>query len=131
MQREDFMRYALRWFMNGLGLWAAASIVSGISYDTTATIVIAALVFSIINAILKPVIVILSLPAIVLTLGLFMLVVNALMINLTHVLYPAFFVADFTAALLAAIIVGLVNYILSMFVDDKRLYVNTNSNNRE
>src|SRR5690554_5011457 len=111
MQKSLLAKYLLRWFMNGLGLWAAATLISGIDYDGLGTIIIASLVFSLINATIKPILIIFSLPAIVITLGLFVLVVNALMILLTHTLYASFFVEDFTAAFLAAIIVGLVNYI--------------------
>ncbi|MBP7017927.1 phage holin family protein [Candidatus Saccharibacteria bacterium] len=122
MQKQDIIRYLLRWFMNGLGLWVAANLISGIGYDSIYTIIFASLIFSLINATIKPIVIIFSLPAIVFTLGFFMLIVNGLMISLTHSIYAPFFVEDFKSAFLAAIIVGLVNYILSMFVDDKRLH---------
>jgi putative membrane protein len=122
MQKQDIIRYLLRWFMNGLGLWVAANLISGIDYDSIYTIIFASLIFSLINATIKPIVIIFSLPAIIFTLGFFMLIVNGLMISLTHSIYAPFFVEDFKSAFLAAIIVGLVNYILSMFVDDKRLH---------
>jgi putative membrane protein len=130
MQRQDITRYVLRWFMNGLGLWVAAELISGISYDSLVTIILASLIFSLINATIKPIVIIFSLPAIVFTLGFFMLIVNGLMISLTHALYGPFFVENFRSAFLAAIIVGLVNYVLSMFVDDKRLHVNYDKGER-
>ncbi len=116
--------------MNGLGLWVAAELISGISYDSLVTIIFASLIFSLINATIKPIVIIFSLPAIVFTLGFFMLIVNGLMISLTHTLYGPFFVENFRSAFLAAIIVGLVNYVLSMFVDDKRLHVNYDKGER-
>ncbi len=103
-------------------MWVAANLISGIGYDSIYTIIFASLIFSLINATIKPIVIIFSLPAIVFTLGFFMLIVNGLMISLTHSIYAPFFVEDFKSAFLAAIIVGLVNYILSMFVDDKRLH---------
>lgn len=111
--------------MNGLGIWAAARLLSGVEYGQFNDLVAAALIFSLINATIRPVIVILSLPAIVLTLGLFTLIVNALMVYLTSVFYAPFDVSNFSAAIFAAIIIGLVNYLLSLFVDDRQLYVQT------
>jgi len=105
--------------MNGLGIWAAANLLPGISYHDFSAVVIAALIFSLINAVIRPVIVILSLPAIIITLGLFMLIVNGFMVYLTSIFYSPFEVHNFWSAFLAAIIIGLVNYILSMFVDDR------------
>ena len=128
--KNTVFRILLRWFMNGLGIWAAARLLPGIEYDYFATIVVAALIFSLINATIRPIVVIFSLPAILITLGFFMLIVNAFMVYLTSVFYEPFIVRDFGSALLAAIIIGLVNYILSTFVDDKRLYVQPEQNGK-
>src|SRR4051812_47866616 len=99
-------KFVLRWLVNFLGLWAAASLLSGIGYqDKLRVLIVAALIFSIVNAFIRPLIIILSLPAIVLTLGLFTFVVNALMLYLVEVLYPRFQVASFGTAILAVIIV--------------------------
>ena len=112
-------RFLLRWFVNGLGLWASARLLEGIDYSgSLGVIAMAALIFSLINAVIRPLIIIFALPAIILTMGLFMLVVNGLMIYLTSLIYPALEISSFTSAVLAALIVGVVNYILSMFIDD-------------
>ncbi len=117
--KKDFQRFLIRWFTNGLGLWAAAYFIEGVSFDHSAwTLFFASLVFSIINATLKPIIVIFSLPAIMLTLGLFMLVVNALVVYLTGFFYSDLQISSFGSALLAAIVIGVVNYSLSLFIEN-------------
>lgn len=113
-------KFVLRWFVNFLGLWAAASLLSGIGYqDKLRVLIIAALIFSIVNAFIRPLLVILSLPAIVLTLGLFTFVVNAIMLYLVELIYPKFHVASFGTAILAVIIVWIVNYLLNDLLEPK------------
>ena len=111
----------LRWLVNFLGLWLAAELMSGaISYDDRIAVrVIAALIFSIVNAVIRPLIIILALPAIVLTLGLFMLVVNAFMLYLTTLVYPSFHLRSFWTAVLAAGIIWVVNYLLTDLLESK------------
>ena len=111
-------RFLLRWLVNFLGLWVAASLVSGIDYGTKLRVLVwAALIFSIVNALVRPLLIILSLPAIVLTFGLFTFVINAFMLYLVTVLYPKFQVASFGTALLAVLIVWLVNWLLNESVE--------------
>ena len=116
-----FRKFILRWLVNFFGLWAAAELMSGsITYgDRIGVLIIAALIFSIVNAIIRPLVVILSLPAIVLTLGLFMLVVNAFMLYLVTVIYPHFHLRSFWTAVLAAIIIWVVNYLLTDLLETK------------
>ncbi len=107
-------QFLLRWLANGLGLWLAARLLSGVNYNgQIVVIIIAALVFSIVNALIRPVLVVLSLPAIILSLGLFMLIINGLMLYLVSVIYPSFQVGSFSTAIVAVIIVWLVNYAIS------------------
>lgn len=117
-ERVRLKRFVLRWLVNGIGLWAAAQLIDGIDYgNDVSALILAALIFSLINSIIKPLVVVFALPAIVITLGLFLLVVNGLMLYLTSALYPPFEISSFGSAVLAAIIVGVVNYALSLFVD--------------
>lgn len=114
--RRTAPRFVARLLMNALGLWIAARLSRNIDYqDSLVVIAVAALIFSLINAIIRPLLIILALPAIVLTLGLFMLVINGLMVWLVSALYPSFEVRTFGAAIVAAIIIWVVNYSLSMF----------------
>lgn len=107
-------QFLLRWLVNFLGLWMASNLVSGITYgDKVRYLILAALIFSVVNALIRPLVIILALPAIVLTLGLFTLVVNTLMLYLVTVFYHRFHVNSFWSGLVAVIIIWLVNYLLN------------------
>jgi putative membrane protein len=113
--------FILRWLVNFLGLWAAAVLMTGsILYDDKLRVlVVAALIFSLVNAVIRPIIVILSLPAIVVTLGLFTLVINAFMLYLVAVIYPAFHLRSFWTAVIATVIIWVVNYLLTDLLEPK------------
>ncbi len=114
-------KFALRVLVNFLGLWAAAELMTGsINYnDKLRVLVIAALLFSIVNAVIRPLVVILSLPAIVLTLGLFTLVINAFMLYLVTKIYPSFQLRSFWTAVVATVIIWVVNYLLTELLEPK------------
>lgn len=105
--------FVLRWFANGLGLWIADRLLTEVRADSLMVIIIAALVFSVVNALVRPLVILLSLPAIVISLGLFMLVINGLMLYLVTLIYPSFEVLTFGAAIVTVIIVWLANYAVS------------------
>lgn len=113
--------FALRWLVNFLGLWAAAELMTGsINYnDKLRVLVIAALIFSLVNAIIRPLVILLSLPAIVLTLGLFTLVINAFMLYLVTKLYPSFQLRSFWTAVVATMIIWVVNYLLTDLLEPR------------
>lgn len=115
-------RFLLRWFVSGLGLWIAAAVLGGsIEYNSQiGVIIISGLILAIVNTILKPIIIFLSLPAIVFTLGLFMIVINGLMVLLVSTLYSPLQVESFGAALVAGFIIGLVNYLVTTILDNQR-----------
>jgi putative membrane protein len=101
----------LRGAFAALGLWVATFFVAGLSFDKPATLVIAGLVLGLVNAILRPVLVMLTLPITVVTLGLFLLVINAAMVGLVAWLMPGMHVTGFWPALATAIIVSLVGWV--------------------
>jgi putative membrane protein len=112
---------AIRWIGNVVALFVAAWILSGISYgDQWWTLFIAAAVFTLINTWVKPVLTILSIPFIVVTLGLFYFLINVLMLYITDWVVPDFEIRTFWWAVLAAIIVSLVNGALSLVLPDDR-----------
>ena len=92
--------FVIRAVVVGIGLWLASKIVSGIGFDSTGTLIAAALLLGIVNAFVRPIIVILTLPITLLTLGIFLLVINALMIELVAYFLPGFVVAGFWPAIL-------------------------------
>lgn len=101
-----------RWIVLALAVWAAAAIVPGIRYDDGQSILLAALVLSVLNTFVKPALSILSLPFIVLTLGLFLLVVNALVLMATAWLVPGFHVAGFWSAAGGSLVISIVSFFL-------------------
>ena len=115
-------RFIFRWLVNFLGLWAAAELMTqSIQYnDKLRVLVIAALIFSLVNAFIRPLIILLSLPAIVLTLGLFTLVINAFMLYLVTKIYEPFHLRSFWTAVVATIIIWVVNYLLTELLEPKR-----------
>lgn len=107
------LRLAVWWGTNLLALWVAAELVEGIAYDGFWVLLLASLVFGAVNLLLRPLIVLLALPAVILTLGVALLFVNAFMLWLTGEIVPDFDVADFFwAAVLGALLVWLVNMAL-------------------
>lgn len=119
---RPFTRFLIRWFVSSLGLWIAAGLLSGsISYDDRfSVILIGGLILAIINIFIKPVVVILALPALLFTLGLFMVVVNGLMVFLAAKLYGPLEVTNFWAAILAGMVIGLVNYLVTAILEERR-----------
>ena len=110
------MRVVLWWAMNLAALFVAALLVPGIAYGGGAALVLAALVFGLVNLFIRPLVVLLALPAVILTLGIALLFINALMLLLTDAIVPAFEVDGFWSAVLGALIVWIVNMILHSLV---------------
>ena len=94
-----------------VALWLAAVIVPGIDYDGWVDLLLAGLLLGLVNAFVRPVVTILTLPVTILTLGLFLLVVNAAMIGLVGWLLPGFQVEGLWPAILAAIVTGVVSWV--------------------
>jgi putative membrane protein len=119
----------IRWAISAIALWIAAEIIPGIDYDDWLSILITAGVFGLINAFVKPLVFLITLPITCLTLGLFILILNGLMFGLavwiTDLFDVGFRVDDFWAAVLGAIVISIVSFILSqiriaLFTDRKQ-----------
>ncbi len=111
--------FILRALIAALGLWLATEWVNGVSIDSPGTLVIAGILLGVVNAIVRPLAVILTFPITLLTLGLFLLVVNAAMVGLVAWFLPGFNLAGFWPALWTALIVGLTGWIGSWFIGSK------------
>ena len=105
--------FLLRAAIAALGLWMASEIFTGLSFDSTSQLIVAALLLGIVNAFVRPLAFILTLPLTVLTLGLFLLVLNAGMVALVAWIVPGFHVSSFWTAVGAALIVSLVSWAAS------------------
>ena len=107
-------RFLLRTALAALGLWLATEVLSGFSMASAGTLVLAALLLGVCNALVRPVLVLLTLPITLVTLGLFLLVVNAAVLGLVALLLPGFAIAGFVPALLGSLIVSVTGWIGSM-----------------
>jgi len=107
--------FVIRWLVTTASVWVAAPL-AGIHYDHASSLVAAALILGIINAFVRPVILLLSLPFIILTLGVGIFIVNALLLMFVSHLVPGFHVGSFGHAFLGAILISLVSWILSAFI---------------
>jgi putative membrane protein len=111
--------FLIRLAISAFGLWLADKLLGGIQIDGTGTLVVAALLYGIVNAVVRPLAVAFTFPITILTLGLFLLVVNAAMFGLVAALLDGFHVAGFGAALLGSIVVGLTSWVASWYVGPK------------
>jgi putative membrane protein len=107
-------KFLLRAVIAALGLWIATQLISGLSITDPITLLLAAVLLGVVNAFVRPILVILTLPISILTLGFFLLVINAGMLGLVALLLPNFTISGFGAALLGAIIVSITGLIGSL-----------------
>ena len=111
--------FLARVLITAFGLWLADMLLDGISFDGAVGLFIAALLLGVVNAIVRPIVLVLTLPVTLLTLGLFLFVVNGAMIWLVAWMMPSFHVAGLLPAIGASIIVGLTGWAANSFVGDK------------
>ena len=120
-------QFVYRWAITTIAVMVASSVLHGIRYDTVAALIGAALLLGIFNAFIRPVLLILSVPLILLTLGLFIFVINALLLLLVPSIISGFHVDGFGSAFWGAIIISLISWLLSAFFrgSDGRVHVLT------
>ena len=114
--------FLTRWLVSSLGLWVAAGLLGdSITYDSKLkVIIIAGLVLALINVFLKPLLIIFSLPAILFSLGLFMIIINGLTVFIASKLYTPLHITNFWAAVFAGMVIGLVNYLVTAILEERR-----------
>jgi len=110
MRRNPFLT---KWFVTFCAVLLTERILPGITADNIVTLIVTALLLGILNAILRPVLLIVTLPITVMTFGLFALVVNGIVLALTSVLIPGFVVAGFWSAVLGALLISLASAIIN------------------
>lgn len=120
-RRRPLVRFLIRWLVCSLGLWIAAAFLSNsISYGNQVhVIIIAGLILAIINIFIKPILVIFSLPALIFTLGLFMIIINGATVYIASKLYEPLQITNFWAAVFAGMVIGLVNYLVTAILEDR------------
>ena len=111
--------FILRAVIAAFGLWMATRWIDGVLIDTPTTLLLAAALLGIVNAIVRPIAIVLTFPITLVTLGLFLLVVNAGMVALVAWMLPGFHLAGFGSALLTALLVGVTGWIGSWLIGSK------------
>jgi putative membrane protein len=109
----------VKWIVNSTALLVVIHIVSGVTVDNWVTVFVAALVLGLLNAFLRPVLIFLTFPVTVLTLGLFTLFINAFLFYLAAQLVRGFHVAGYWQAFVAAFVFSIVSFLLSLFIGAK------------
>lgn len=119
--RKQFLVFLIRWLLNSFGLWLAVRLF-GTGYGPTeidnafSVFLVAGLIFSVVNTILRPIVIVLALPAILVTLGLFTFIVNGLMVYLSLMLAPGLQMT-FWYSVLTGIVLSLINYVVSSLLE--------------
>jgi putative membrane protein len=114
--------FLLRLAISAFGLWVASKLVPGVQIDDGWTLIWAALLLGIVNALVRPIALLITLPLTLLTLGLFILVVNAAMISLVAAMLDGFRLSGFGSALLGAVVVSITSWLASSFIGPKGRY---------
>ncbi len=112
----------LRMAITALGIWLATVLVPGVTAQSTGALIWAAIALGLINAVIRPVLVLLTLPVTILTLGLFLLILNAAMLNLAGWLVDGFEVVGFWSSVFGAIVISLVSGACSHFIGPRGRY---------
>ncbi|NGX17491.1 phage holin family protein [Wenzhouxiangella sp. XN24] len=114
--------FLVRMLITAVSLWLAALIVPGMQLAGTLTVLGAALVLGIVNAFVRPVVILLTLPLTIVTLGLFLLVVNAMMLGLVSLLFEGFTLGGFWSAIFGALFVSFFSWLGSAFIGESGRY---------
>ena len=110
---DDLLPFLLHWAVTGLSLWLASLIFKGLKFDGTRALVVSALLLGLANAVVKPLLIVLTLPLTLLTFGLFILVINALMLLLVSSLIKGFKVSGFWTAFFAGIFISVLSIVFA------------------
>jgi len=108
--------FLIHWAITAISLWVASHLFRGIKFESTGALVVSALLLGLANAVVKPLLIVLTLPLTLVTLGLFLLVINALMILLVAALVKGFRVSGFWTALFASIFISILSVVIGSFV---------------
>ena len=114
------MRFLVRLLLNGVAVFIAAHIVPGITVDTPVAALFAGVILGVVNALVRPLLILLTLPFTLITLGLFLFVVNAICLGLVAWLVPGFSLSGFLAALAGAIVISVVSWLLTALIVDEK-----------
>lgn len=123
MQSIDIMNFLAHWVITSVALWVAAKLFSGMKFDSKSALLMSALALGLANAVVKPILFWLTLPLTIVTLGVFYLVLNALMLMLVAKLIHGFKLNGFWTAFFASLLIGFVSWFLELFLPGSRTIV--------
>ena len=113
---QNIIEFLTHWGITALSLWLTSFIFHGISFANKKSLFVSALLLGLANAVIRPIIVILTIPLTLVTFGIFLLVINALMMLLVSALVPGFRISGFWTAFFASIVVTLLSLIVGTFI---------------
>ena len=115
------MRFLLRLLLNGVAVFLAAQLIPGINVASPGAALAAGIVLGLVNAIIRPLLIVLTLPVTLVTLGLFIFVVNAMCLALAAWFVPGFTISNFLSALIGALVISITSWLLSaLLIDDEK-----------
>lgn len=114
---KQILKLFARWLANGLGLWLTSVLGIVTINGGTKSFVIAGLILAVLNAVVKPILIIFTLPIIALSLGFFLIVINAIVLYILSLFYGNIVLEGFLLTMLAGIVIGLVNYIVTFIFE--------------
>ncbi len=113
---NPFVRFLLHWAITSASLWIASRVFAGIRFADTSSLIVSALVLGFANAVVRPVLIVLTFPLTIFTLGFFLLVVNAVVLLLVSTLVRGFEVSGFWTAFFASIFIAVTNFFIQSFL---------------
>ncbi len=119
----DFVKLLWSWALTALGVLLAAKTSEGVTYDSRSALIVAVLLISLFNMVIRPLLILFALPFVIITLGFGMVVINALVLLLVEAVVPGFHLASFWSALWAAIVISIVSLIANMLMGKSRVKV--------
>lgn len=122
---SPILRFLILWALNTLGLWVADYVFDGMRFDSTGALWVSGLLLGLVNAVIRPVLILFTLPLTVFTLGFFLLVINALMVLLVATLVSGFYVADFWTGFLVALFLSVFGWVTNLLLGRYTVSVRT------
>jgi putative membrane protein len=114
---DNLMPFLIQWGVTSLALWVASHVFSGIRFADTSSLIVSALLLGLANAIVKPLLILLTLPLTLVTLGAFLLVINAMMLLLVSSLVRGFTITGFWTAFCASILIAVLSLLIGVLLD--------------
>lgn len=114
---HNLMPFLIHWSITSLSLWVASYVFKGIRFEDSSSLIISALLLGFVNAIIRPLLILITLPFTLLTLGFFLLVINAMMLLLVSAIVRGFTISGFWTAFFASIFISILNLLIGVYLE--------------